>query len=317
MLIKRVYEIDSLTCPNCGGTMKVVALLEPPQADVIEKILRHCGLWHATRAPPGDNGFVRAPDGHSQADSDAPWDLTFVADRAIWGEAAGFREADTFGHDPVDAWYRHLAEDEPRDLTYVDEDTRLAALPLLQLLDSPILCEHDEDAWEIKFPITNTREEEATMSRAISCHVILCAAVSTASAATYYVSPAGDDGNSGASESEPFRVVQHAVDQMNSGDVLVVLDGVYAGELKLKSGITLKAKNPRKVVFSGAEPIKAHFERHSGKASREGRACRFLWCWMRACSCLTHWSTPCCGSRTRAPIGRCGRKTSWPRPDEP
>jgi hypothetical protein len=32
---------------------------------------------------------------------------------------------------------------------------RLAALPLLQLLDSPILCDHDEDAWEIKFPISN------------------------------------------------------------------------------------------------------------------------------------------------------------------
>ena len=130
MLIKRVYEIDPLACPNCGGTMKVVAFLEPPQADVIEKILRHCGLWHATRAPPGDNGFVRAPNGHSQADSDAPWDLTFVADHAIWGEAAGFREADTFGHDPVDDWYRHLAEDEPRDLTYVDEDTRLVRILL-------------------------------------------------------------------------------------------------------------------------------------------------------------------------------------------
>jgi hypothetical protein len=93
MLIKRVYEIDPLACPNCGGTMKVVAFLEPPQADVIEKILRHCGPWHATRAPPGDNGFVHAPDGHSQADSDAPWDLTFVADRAIWGEADGFLDA--------------------------------------------------------------------------------------------------------------------------------------------------------------------------------------------------------------------------------
>ena len=45
--------------------MKVVAYLEPPQADVIEKILRHCGLWHATRAPPGDNGFGHAPDDDS------------------------------------------------------------------------------------------------------------------------------------------------------------------------------------------------------------------------------------------------------------
>jgi hypothetical protein len=123
MLIKRVYEIDPLACPNCGGTMKVVAFLEPPQADVIEKILRHCGLWHATRAPPAGEDLVHGPDGHSQAANDAPRELTFVADHAIWGEAAGFREADTFGHDPVDAWYRHLAEDEPRDLTYVDEDT--------------------------------------------------------------------------------------------------------------------------------------------------------------------------------------------------
>jgi hypothetical protein len=32
-------------CAKCGGTMKVVAFIEPPQGDVIKKILRHCGLW--------------------------------------------------------------------------------------------------------------------------------------------------------------------------------------------------------------------------------------------------------------------------------
>ncbi len=34
--------------------MKVVLFIEPPQADVIEEILRHCGLWQssAARAPP-------------------------------------------------------------------------------------------------------------------------------------------------------------------------------------------------------------------------------------------------------------------------
>ena len=31
MLIKRVYEIDPLACPKCGGQMKVVAFIEPPQ----------------------------------------------------------------------------------------------------------------------------------------------------------------------------------------------------------------------------------------------------------------------------------------------
>ena len=46
MLIKRVYEVDPLECPKCGGTMKVIAFIEPPQREVIEKILRHCGLWN-------------------------------------------------------------------------------------------------------------------------------------------------------------------------------------------------------------------------------------------------------------------------------
>lgn len=37
----------------------------------------------------------------------------------------------------------------------------------------------------------------------------------------------------------------------------------------------------------------------------------------RACSCHTRWLMPCCGSLTRAPIGLCGRRTSWPRLGEP
>ncbi len=42
MLIKRMYEVDPLACPSCSGQMKVIAFIEPPQQDVIEKILRHC-----------------------------------------------------------------------------------------------------------------------------------------------------------------------------------------------------------------------------------------------------------------------------------
>ena len=45
----------------------------------------------------------------------------------------------------------------------------------------------------------------------------------------------------------------------------MVLDGVYTGTLKLKSGITIKAKNPRKAVFSRAEPLKTEFKRYKGK----------------------------------------------------
>jgi hypothetical protein len=32
-----VYEVDPLACPKCGGVMKVVAFIEPPQGAVIEK----------------------------------------------------------------------------------------------------------------------------------------------------------------------------------------------------------------------------------------------------------------------------------------
>ena len=64
MLIKRVYEVDPLACPRCGGQMKVVAFIEPPQGAVIEKILRHCGLWHpsAPRAPPPGDHLVYVPE---------------------------------------------------------------------------------------------------------------------------------------------------------------------------------------------------------------------------------------------------------------
>jgi hypothetical protein len=55
-LIKAVYEVDPLKCPNCGGTMRIVSFIEKAsQESVVEKILRHCGLWKeaAPRPPPG------------------------------------------------------------------------------------------------------------------------------------------------------------------------------------------------------------------------------------------------------------------------
>jgi len=53
-LIKAVYELDPLKCPNCGGTMRIVSFIEKHQSEVVEKILRHCGLWReaAPRPPP-------------------------------------------------------------------------------------------------------------------------------------------------------------------------------------------------------------------------------------------------------------------------
>jgi len=52
-LIKKVWEVDPFECPRCGREMKMIALIDDGQ--VIEKILRHLGLWTADALP------VRAP----------------------------------------------------------------------------------------------------------------------------------------------------------------------------------------------------------------------------------------------------------------
>ncbi len=53
-LIKQVYEIVPLSCPQCGAQMKIISFIERDQREVIEKILRHCGRGEETsaRAPP-------------------------------------------------------------------------------------------------------------------------------------------------------------------------------------------------------------------------------------------------------------------------
>ncbi len=41
-LLKRVFDIDVTTCPNCGGQLKMIAAIEDPP--VIQQILTHLGL---------------------------------------------------------------------------------------------------------------------------------------------------------------------------------------------------------------------------------------------------------------------------------
>jgi hypothetical protein len=55
-LIKRIWQVDPLTCPRCGGRMKILSFINPAQRDVIDRILTHGGL--SSRAPPA---FARAP----------------------------------------------------------------------------------------------------------------------------------------------------------------------------------------------------------------------------------------------------------------
>ena len=76
MLIKKIYHADPLRCPHCGGTMKVIAVIEAHQGDVIRKILQHCGLWHdpPPRGPPRQTRLSQAVQPTHEADSDATYE---------------------------------------------------------------------------------------------------------------------------------------------------------------------------------------------------------------------------------------------------
>ena len=48
-LIKKIWEVGPLCCPRCTHEMKIISLIHEP--DVIERILRHLGLWKQHQDP--------------------------------------------------------------------------------------------------------------------------------------------------------------------------------------------------------------------------------------------------------------------------
>ncbi|MFZ2956402.1 MAG: transposase, partial [Candidatus Ozemobacteraceae bacterium] len=59
-LIQKIYEVDPLVCPKCQGTMKVISFIEA--RGVIEKILKHLGLWLAKPRPPQRSALPNCED---------------------------------------------------------------------------------------------------------------------------------------------------------------------------------------------------------------------------------------------------------------
>ena len=49
-LIEKIYWVDPLMCPKHQGRMKIIAFIEDEK--VIEKILKHFGLWEIKARPP-------------------------------------------------------------------------------------------------------------------------------------------------------------------------------------------------------------------------------------------------------------------------
>jgi len=49
-MIRKVYEIDPMLCPQCGGTMKVIAFLS--DFSVVDRIINHLKLTFVASKPP-------------------------------------------------------------------------------------------------------------------------------------------------------------------------------------------------------------------------------------------------------------------------
>jgi len=49
-MIRKVYEVDPLHCPSCGGQMRIIAFIEDHKA--IDKIIKHLKLSFIAERPP-------------------------------------------------------------------------------------------------------------------------------------------------------------------------------------------------------------------------------------------------------------------------
>jgi hypothetical protein len=55
-MIRKVYEVDPMVCPKCGGTMKVVAFVTDYQA--VDRIIAHLKLKFIAEKPPPSRVFT-------------------------------------------------------------------------------------------------------------------------------------------------------------------------------------------------------------------------------------------------------------------
>ena len=50
--IKKVWGINPLACPKCGGEMKIIGFIT--EAAIIRRILEHLGLWRGKKPKPAE-----------------------------------------------------------------------------------------------------------------------------------------------------------------------------------------------------------------------------------------------------------------------
>jgi len=67
-LIKKIYEVDPLTCPKCGGSMRIIAFIEDYK--VIKKILDWLSIDEFKRDRPPPKRFAVADSFDDYAQND-------------------------------------------------------------------------------------------------------------------------------------------------------------------------------------------------------------------------------------------------------
>ena len=58
---RKVFEVDPLVCPQCGGTMKVVAFIT--DFPVVDRIINHLKLSFVAERPPASHRLSGSSDG--------------------------------------------------------------------------------------------------------------------------------------------------------------------------------------------------------------------------------------------------------------
>ena len=90
--------------------------------------------------------------------------------------------------------------------------------------------------------------------RLLTLLVLLC--YQPVFAATYYISPTGDNGNTGLTDSTPWATFAYANSQLSPGDTLILLDGTYTEQLHptttgtAGNPITYRAQNDYKAIIA-------------------------------------------------------------------
>jgi len=60
-MIRKVYEVDPLVCPQCGGQMKVIAFIT--DYAVVDRIIHHLKLTLVADKPPASSRLSGTSDG--------------------------------------------------------------------------------------------------------------------------------------------------------------------------------------------------------------------------------------------------------------